>query len=374
MSFWEALLGTTIDMALVREQLDMPHRAFGLLVQLNEESRCICYLADQETRLLTALTKYYALDLPLSRHEISPRQLWQCLAWTRVSWPSNLLPDELFSHAAALQASDIHIDAEEDHYSIRLRLDGVLESLVNLDRTEGFRLVEAIKVAADIDIGQKHAALDGQFSRTYYQQRIDFRVASIPSVDGDSLAIRILDPNCIVPNLDVLFPRQADELREALRCAEGLVVVAGPTGAGKSTSLQAIVEHLNNGDRLIVTLENPVERRFVGVRQCDVSQRDQPAWLRSALRQDPDVLMIGEIRDAQTAELAVQAARSGHLVLTTIHIAHKTQLYQRFCELQVAQNALKEVLRLLIVQRLVRQSCKHCNAMGYEQCRNRGYQ
>ena len=273
--------------------------------------------------------------------------------------------DGLVSEAVERGATDIHIETLEKGPRVRLRIDGILIETTAVERHLYEGVVSRLKILAGMDISERRLPQDGRIRQKTAGRAIDIRVASIPSIHGETLVLRLLDNSQHLARLDRLnMPATArQKLETALDQPNGLILVTGPTGSGKTTTLHAALAELNNAGRKIITIENPVEIQTPGLIQIDV--KPELGWtfasaLRSVLRHDPDVLMVGEIRDAETAELAVRAALTGHLVLSTLHTNKASEAVMRLTDMGVPSYLLKSVLRLVGAQRLIRTLCQDC--------------
>jgi general secretion pathway protein E len=273
--------------------------------------------------------------------------------------------DGLFSEAVDSGATDIHIELLEAGPRVRLRIDGILVETVRVERHLYEGVVSRLKILAGMDISERRLPQDGRIRQKSSGRTIDIRVASAPTVHGEALVLRLLDNSQHLAELDRLnMPAVAlGQLKTALNQPNGLILVTGPTGSGKTTTLHAALAEINDTGRKIITIENPVEIQTPGLIQIDINP--DLGWtfakaLRSVLRHDPDILMVGEIRDAETAELAVRAAMTGHLVLSTLHTNRASEAVLRLTDMGVPEYLLKSVLRLVGAQRLIRTLCKHC--------------
>ena len=273
----------------------------------------------------------------------------------------------VFAEALSRRASDIHVEPFADHFAVRLRIDGVLQTVRTAPRSRFDAVCSRIKLLSGMDIGERRLPQDGRQSIRAAGQELDLRISSLPSVWGESLVLRLLGRSDRLPQLAELgvSETQAAQLLALVDKPNGVVLVSGPTGSGKTTTIYRLLVHLNNGARKIVTVEDPVEFELPGVVQVQARSDiglSFAAGLRSILRQDPDVIMIGEIRDQETARIAVQAALTGHLVISTIHTNSALAAAPRLLDLDVEPFLLADVLRGLVGQRLVRRLCPHCAA------------
>lgn len=271
----------------------------------------------------------------------------------------------ILQQAIQIKASDVHIEPYQTHVNIRFRIDGSLRTMLDLPVHLNHTIVSRVKVMAQLDIAQKRIAQDGRFSLNLGIRAIDVRVSTLPSQYGERVVMRLLEKTRELLNLaDLGMSEQNLELFEQiLRIPNGIILVTGPTGSGKTTSLYAALSRLNDGSRNILTVEDPVEYAIEGIGQTQVNTQvgmSFAAGLRAILRQDPDVIMVGEIRDTETAEIAVQAALTGHLVLSTVHTNSAIAAIPRLQDMGVAPFLLASSLSAIIAQRLVRRLCPAC--------------
>ncbi len=266
--------------------------------------------------------------------------------------------------AIAIKASDIHIEPGEDNVQVRFRLDGVLQNILTFPH-ETYKLVNSrIKLVSGLKLVIKSVAQDGRFS--IYQSdgtEISMRVSVIPGAYGESIVMRILDPKSIQVNLDEMgIPKKLLSVMEAeIAKPNGLILITGPTGSGKTTTLYAFLRKIYSSELKIITIEDPIEYHLAGITQTQVEKNYSfLEGLRSALRQDPDVIMVGEIRDSETAKIAVESALTGHLVFSTLHTNNAGGVIPRLIDLEVNPKILVSALRLSIAQRLVRKLCNEC--------------
>jgi len=274
---------------------------------------------------------------------------------------------------ARSRATDVHFEPKNGEYLVRMRVDGIMVDVVRLSIDTGVRVSALVKVLSDIDLAQRNAMQEGHFSSRVPGQtpgkvrRIDYRVSFAPSVFGQKLVLRILDTSNAPLSIGSLgLPKwMRDEVELAVRQDAGMVLVCGPTGSGKTTTLYALVRGCDVQRRNVVTIEDPVEIELPQVTQIPVDESQDKTFsnlLRSVLRQDPDVILIGEIRDAETARIAMQAAITGHLVFSTIHTRDTTGTIFRLLDLNVEPYLVAQALHIVLAQRLVRQLCTFCRA------------
>lgn len=272
---------------------------------------------------------------------------------------------ELVYDAVSRRATDIHLEPKGDEVTVRVRIDGVLSPVAPFDRKLGGSVINIFKVLAALDIADKRRAQDGSFRAEVDHRRIDFRVATQGTHHGEKLSLRILDPAHSLGTLSALgLPKPLqDRLRQCIRKPHGLLLVCGPTGAGKTTTLYAALHEIDTGQKNVITVEDPIEYNLEGINQIEVNTRAGQTFgtaLRSLLRQDPDVLLIGEIRDAETAQIACQAANTGHLVLSTVHANDAVAALFRLLELGVEPYLVAGTVSAVLGQRLVRRLCPEC--------------
>jgi type IV pilus assembly protein PilB len=272
---------------------------------------------------------------------------------------------DTFKEAVLNKASDVHIEPQQKSLRIRLRIDGDLREVASLPAELAQPITSRIKVISNLKIDENRIPQDGRFRAKLFDRDIDFRVATFPTPLGEKIAIRVLDPSTGLKNfegLDLLAPTRA-VIKEGLDKPFGMVLITGPTGSGKTTTLYAFLQDLNTEEVNIVSLEDPVEYFVAGINQSQVRPEigyDFASGLRQILRQDPDVIMVGEIRDDETAGLAVQAALTGHVVLSTLHTNNSAGVIPRLIDMKVEPFLLPVSLSLVIAQRLVGVLCPDC--------------
>jgi type II secretory ATPase GspE/PulE/Tfp pilus assembly ATPase PilB-like protein len=281
------------------------------------------------------------------------------------------LVDSTIYTAIQRRASDIHIETAEDAVMIKYRIDGVLQPAMQpIAKQHHSAIISRIKVMAELDIAEKRVPQDGRFKVRLPGKTIDFRVSIMPSVHGEDAVIRILDKESISEQftelkLDILgFPEQElRRFRKYIREPYGMVLVTGPTGSGKTTTLYAALAEIKTVEDKIVTIEDPVEYQLKGITQIPINEKKGLTFargLRSILRHDPDKIMVGEIRDPETAQIAIQSALTGHLVFTTVHANNVVDVLGRFLNMGVEPYQFVSALNCVMAQRLVRLTCSHC--------------
>ncbi|MEE3366293.1 MAG: GspE/PulE family protein [Planctomycetota bacterium] len=272
---------------------------------------------------------------------------------------------ELVYDAIVRRSTDIHLEPKSNEIAVRMRIDGVLYAMEPFDIVVGNAVVNVCKVLGAMDITEKRRSLDGSFQAMTEGRRVDFRVATQGTNYGEKLSLRILDQSNSVSTLADLGLRNqmTDGLNDVINQPHGLLLVCGPTGAGKSTTLYAALNEIDTFQRNVITIEDPVEYRIDNVNQIEINSRAGNSFatsLRSVLRQDPDVVMIGEIRDAETANIACQAANTGHMVFSTVHANDTITALYRIIDLEVEPFMLASSLSGILAQRLVRRLCSQC--------------
>ena len=273
--------------------------------------------------------------------------------------------NQIIARAVETQASDIHIEPFEDRLRVRYRNDGSLQEAESPPPRMAAAIISRIKIMARLDIAQRQIPQDGRIQMAVRGQDIDFRVATIPTLHGETVVLRVLDRSTVRFDWDALglAPAVVDRFLAALRLPNGIVLVSGPTGSGKTTTLYTGLLALNSIERKIVTIEDPIEYHLDGVVQSQVKPQinlDFASLLRANLRHNPDVIMVGEIRDGETAQIATQAALTGHLVLSTVHTNSAAATITRLRDMGLEDYLLTAVLRGVLAQRLVRRLCGSC--------------
>jgi type II secretory ATPase GspE/PulE/Tfp pilus assembly ATPase PilB-like protein len=278
------------------------------------------------------------------------------------------LVDALVNRAIDCHASDIHLESQPDKLRVRYRIDGLLYDQESLSALLALQILSRIKILGHLDISQKRIPQDGKFRLQYDGRAIDLRVSSFPSIYGEKIVIRILDHRQNVINLDDLGMSSSihNQFNELINKQNGFLLVAGPTGSGKTTTLYAALSGINNPEKNIITLEDPVEYHIEGVTQ---GQIHPPAGftfargIRSMLRQDPDVVMIGEVRDTETARIAIEAALTGHLVLSTVHTNSAPAVIMRLMDMGIEPFLINAANSGILAQRLARKLCTLCRVL-----------
>ena len=281
------------------------------------------------------------------------------------------LVDMIISEGILSRASDIHVEPEEGGVAVRYRIDGVLRQVMKIPRQAGLPLISRIKIMSSLDIADRLRPQDGRARVAVNGQPIDLRVSTLPAQLGEKVVIRILDSRATVKSLDSLGlnPGEADAIKRLLENHEGILLVTGPTGSGKTTTLYSAINQIKSEGVNIVTVEDPVEYRMQGIVQVQVQEKAGltfAAALRSILRQDPNVVLVGEIRDKETAQIAVQASLTGHLVLSTLHTNDAANAVTRLVDIGVEPYKIAASLRGVVAQRLMRKLCPTCKEVWME--------
>lgn len=280
--------------------------------------------------------------------------------------PTIRLVNQLIANAVEARASDIHIEPNADAVLVRYRIDGALRTAQTLPGNQRAAVTSRIKIVASLDIAERRLPQDGRIRIAVRGVDIDFRVSTVPTAFGESVVMRILDRSRVELNFIKLgFPAALiDAFQRLLNEPNGIILVTGPTGSGKTTTLYTALSSLNRSDRKLFTVEDPVEYQLERINQIQVQPSiglDFPRALRSILRQDPDIIMIGEIRDLETARIAIQASLTGHIVLSTLHTNSAAASVTRLIDMGVENYLLASTLKGVLAQRLVRRLCPHCS-------------
>ena len=279
--------------------------------------------------------------------------------------PTVRLLDALLGDAVRAGASDIHVEPQRDGVRIRYRVDGLLRDMMTVPRRAGPSMTSRLKIISGLDIAERRVPQDGRTRISVDGKTVDARVSTLPAIHGEKVVIRLLTTTEHVPELESLglLESQMESLRRALQVSQGLILITGPTGSGKTNTLYAAINHVISPERNVVTLEDPVEIQLPGITQVNVNVRSGMTFargLRAILRQDPDVVLVGEIRDRETAELALRASLTGHLVLSTVHTNGAVQALTRLVDMEIPPYLVASSLNLVVAQRLLRRVCSAC--------------
>jgi type II secretory ATPase GspE/PulE/Tfp pilus assembly ATPase PilB-like protein len=354
-------------------KLDELELLVGVPLRLRVGSRSaisdILQKSESSQRVLDEATEEFRMQLVSEDEEGE-----ETLTIDRISQDSSpiiKLVDSIVFNAIQRRASDVHIETQENVVVIKYRIDGVLyQAMDPIDKRHHGTIISRIKVMSELDIAEKRIPQDGRFKLRVRGRTIDFRVSIMPTVHGEDSVIRILDKESANAefkslNLDVLGfdPETKKKVRKFIREPYGMVLVTGPTGSGKTTTLYACLSEIQSVEDKIVTIEDPVEYQLRGITQIPVNEKKGLTFargLRSILRHDPDKIMVGEIRDEETAQIAVQSALTGHLVFTTVHANNVVDVLGRFLNMKVELYNFVSALNCVLAQRLVRKICAHC--------------
>ncbi len=291
------------------------------------------------------------------------------------------LVNQIVAQAVELGASDVHMAPDGHEVRVRVRVDGILQDITTVPRRMAAGVVSRVKIMAELDISERRLPQDGRVSLTVDGRHIDLRVVTLPSVHGESIVMRILDKDSVVMKLEKLGMADAerDRFERAFHETHGAVLVTGPTGSGKSTTLYAALLALNTPEKNIITVEDPVEYQIAGLTQVQVSSKAGLTFatgLRAMVRADPDIIMVGEIRDRETAQIAVESALTGHLVLSTLHTNDAPSAITRLTEMGIEPFLVASALDCVLAQRLARMLCSNCKQrtiVPAEVLRDNGY-
>jgi type IV pilus assembly protein PilB len=353
----------TLDLLQMRNHQQVEVR-FALIEDIENAIRDVYQGARLQSadRLLDMLPGESSLDHFGSENEVEDLETLRKLS---DATPIVSLVDSMLRSAVDDGASDIHLEPWPDKTVVRFRLDGVLHAIRTLPKPAYPAVVSRIKIMSRMDITIRHVPQDGRASMRYARKDFDLRVSSVPCVDGEKLVIRLLEKNPTFKTLRAVGfnERNYEMLAPLIRRPHGMILCCGPTGSGKSTTLFAALQEINDGTTNITTIEDPVEYRVNGVNQVEISVKRGLTFasvLRSLLRQDPDIIYVGEIRDRETADLAVRAALTGHLLLSTLHTNTAVQAIARLVDIGVDPALIGSSLIAVAGQRLVRKICERC--------------
>ncbi|NAS12387.1 GspE/PulE family protein [Poritiphilus flavus] len=344
------------------------------IVPIAEQEEGLCFKTDQEAleNLLSELR--IVLDTAVQLEPCEKEELQRYLAVNYRIGQANesasleYTPDfleKILLNAKHIGSSDIHFEPYEKRCRVRFRLDGKLLEQFSIPLEEYPTIINKIKIKADLDIAEKRLPQDGRITVQMAQGEFDIRVSSLPTLYGEKLVLRLLSKDTGALDLDQLgfTEKELQRYLEGVKKPHGIILISGPTGSGKTTTLYATLKHLNTGKTNILTIEDPIEYTLDGINQVQLKENiglDFVSALRTFLRQDPDIIMVGEIRDAKTANMAIKAALTGHLVLSTIHTNSAWATVSRLIDMGVPSFLIANTLNLSVAQRLVRVLCEDC--------------
>ena len=335
--------------------------------------RPVVLAACPESQILEALDRVYRRTDEISGHAHALQREMaeapsgaQAGAEAKEDAPVARLLQSIFEDAVQVRASDIHIEPQENALQIRFRIDGVLQQQAQSPSAIASALTQRLKLMAGLDIAERRIPLDGRFTVKARDREIDVRMATLPGQHGESIVLRLLDRSGKAPGLEGIGmpPAMVERLRAILQGGSGMVLATGPTGAGKSTTLYAALSEIDVMARKVVTVEDPVEYRFPGIVQVQVNEKIDLTFsrvLRATLRQDPDVVLVGEMRDAETVDIGLRAALTGHLVLSTLHTRDAPSATVRLLDMGAQLYMVSSCLRAVVAQRLCRLNCRSCS-------------
>jgi len=364
------VLSDPSDVLMVDELEVLLGRPLSVCVGAKTAINEVLKKSESSQRVLDAATEEFKIQVIRDDDEMGDEAL-SIDKLTQADSPIIKLVDSTIFNALQRRASDIHIETREREVAIKYRVDGVLYNAMDpIDKRFHSAILSRIKVMSELDIAEKRVPQDGRFKLKIKGRTIDFRVSIMPSVHGEDAVIRILDKESINEEfaelrLDILgfSPEDLSKLRKFIREPYGMVLVTGPTGSGKTTTLYAALSEIRSSEDKIITIEDPVEYQLPGITQIPVNEKKGLTFargLRSILRHDPDKIMVGEIRDEETAQIAIQSALTGHLVFTTVHANNVVDVLGRFLNMKVEPYNFVSALNCVVAQRLVRIICPKC--------------
>lgn len=368
---------------LMDEEIIEPSIPFDLL---NNNKTMICAITDEAVYLSTLkseeaaryqLQKYF----PQRKFVFIPANVDRIHSYLnkikKINNSNSNLLEKIVRESIRKGASDIHIEPELNGYAVNIRILGVMESYHFGDEEEYHRLMAVLKVSAGVDVAQKSVDQDGSYTIEFNGRSIDLRVVTIPSSYGkETGVIRILDPDSVQTNLSVLGITNVEDWRKGIHMKNGLCLICGETGSGKTTTLNSSIREMDRFTKKIYTIEDPVEYNINNVSQININRASGMTFakaLKACMRGDPDVIVVGEVRDEETARNMVKAAETGHLVIATLHTGQVLGAINRLRDIGIDKNELRDILRAVLVQSLMRVCCPHCNGEGCDYCSGVGY-
>lgn len=332
----------------------------------NDFDKLISFIEIDELELLFILNY---IDKKIRLYDLAKKSISQNSYEKNVQ----IFLEELLFFSIELRASDIHIEKYRNVVLFKFRIDGRLKIFFTFE-AEFIKFVSSyIKLISKLDMTQVRLPLDGRFSLNYDNKKFDFRVSTMPTIDAESIVLRVLDNKNINKDLQTLglSSNLLEKLVESLRLTQGLVLISGPTGSGKTTTLYSILKELDSEDKKIITVEDPIEYKIDSICQVPINNKIGLSFelvLKNILRQDPDIIFIGEIRDKFSLDIALQASLTGHLVIASIHANSAIETITRLIDLQADPYLISVTLKLVMAQRLVLNYCKYCGSIGCSKC------
>lgn len=365
------------EIPVALKQLISPNQAFHYRIVPVEEKDGVVLIKTDNPQIKTLASELEVLlNFNISLASESSENIQSYLTYnyrqstseTQELHASNFL-ERLLQTAKDFNSSDIHLEIYEEHCRVRFRLDGKLKEQYTIPLIEYPQLINQIKIQAGLDISQKRLAQDGRITVKAASDDFDIRVSTMPTLYGEKVVLRILKRDAQAVDLQQLGfnTRELKLYLEGVKMPNGIVLISGPTGSGKTTTLYGTLKLLNKEETNILTIEDPIEYTLDGINQVQLKEDigfDFPSALRTFLRQDPDIIMVGEIRDEKTANMAIKAALTGHLVLSTIHTNSAWATISRLIDMGVPPYLLATTLNMSVAQRLVRKLCSHCKKEG----------
>ncbi len=359
----------SFDISLIDQLENKLGKRISIQYENEDEIKEILKKSESSQRALEEASS--ELKLQIVKETEEGEDLLSIDAMAKETSPIVKLIDTVIFNALQKRVSDIHIETRERSVVVKYRVDGVLyQAMDEIDKKYSNEIISRIKVMAELDIAEKRIPQDGRFKVRLKGKNVDFRVSIMPTIHGEDAVIRVLDKESTDKdfkslNLDILgFPeRDKKKLRKFIREPYGMILVTGPTGSGKTTTLYACISEIKTEEDKIITIEDPVEYQLDGVTQIPVNEKKGLTFakgLRSILRHDPDKIMVGEIRDSETATIAIQSALTGHLVFTTVHANNVVDVLGRFIHMGIDIYSFVSALNCILAQRLVRKICPHC--------------
>jgi type IV pilus assembly protein PilB len=367
----EIALADPRNLNLIDELAVMLNKKLRVKVATLSQISDLLKKTEQSQRVLDEVTEGFTLDVVNEENSDETLSIDRLAAGDSDIAPVIKLVDTTIFNALERRASDIHIETRDQEVAIKYRIDGVLHyAMPPISKDWHSTIISRIKVMSELDIAERRVPQDGRFRVRYKTRLIDFRVSIMPTIHGEDAVLRVLDKESMSEkfaqlSLDVVGFADADlvKFRRYIKEPYGMVLVTGPTGSGKTTTLYAAVSEIKNDEDKIVTIEDPVEYQIKGITQIPVNEKKGLTFargLRSILRHDPDKIMVGEIRDQETAQIAINAALTGHLVFTTVHANNVLDVLGRFLNMGVEPYNFVSALNCILAQRLVRVICEHC--------------